>query len=63
VKLIAAGGVNQKNVVNFLRAGASALGVGMELLPKEAILKRQSHRIHELARRFLALVKEARFPH
>jgi 2-dehydro-3-deoxyphosphogluconate aldolase/(4S)-4-hydroxy-2-oxoglutarate aldolase len=62
VKLIAAGGVNQKNVVSFIRAGASALGVGMELLPREAILKRQSHRIHELARRFLALVKEARFP-
>jgi 2-dehydro-3-deoxyphosphogluconate aldolase / (4S)-4-hydroxy-2-oxoglutarate aldolase len=60
VRLIAAGGVNQKNVVSFIRAGASALGVGMELLPREAILKRQSHRIHELARRFLLLVKEAR---
>jgi 2-dehydro-3-deoxyphosphogluconate aldolase/(4S)-4-hydroxy-2-oxoglutarate aldolase len=60
VKLIAAGGVNQQNAVNIIRAGASALGVGMELLPRDAILKRQSHRIHELARRFLALVKEAR---
>jgi 2-dehydro-3-deoxyphosphogluconate aldolase/(4S)-4-hydroxy-2-oxoglutarate aldolase len=60
VKIIAAGGVTQRNVVNFIRAGAAALGVGMELLPREAILRRQSHRIHELARRFLALVKEGR---
>ena len=60
VKLIAAGGVNQQNAANFIRAGASALGVGMELLPRDAILKRQSHRIHELARRFLAIVNETR---
>ena len=60
MKLIAAGGINPQNAVSILRAGASALGVGMELLPKDASLKRQSHRIHELARRFLAMVKEAR---
>jgi 2-dehydro-3-deoxyphosphogluconate aldolase/(4S)-4-hydroxy-2-oxoglutarate aldolase len=60
VKLIAAGGVNQQNAANFIRAGVAALGVGMELLPRDAILKRQSHRIHELARRFLAIVNETR---
>ncbi len=60
VKLIAAGGVNQKNAGNFIRAGASSLGVGMELLPRDAILRRQNHRIHELARRFLSAVHEAR---
>ncbi len=60
VKLIAAGGVNKGNAIDFIRAGASALSLGLELLPSEAILKRQSHRIHELARRFLALVREGR---
>jgi 2-dehydro-3-deoxyphosphogluconate aldolase/(4S)-4-hydroxy-2-oxoglutarate aldolase len=60
VKIIAAGGVNMKNAVDFIRAGASAIGLGMELLPPEAILRRQSHRIHELSRRFLGYVREAR---
>jgi 2-dehydro-3-deoxyphosphogluconate aldolase/(4S)-4-hydroxy-2-oxoglutarate aldolase len=60
VRLIAAGGVNHKNAADFIRAGASSLGVGMELIPRDAVLRRQNHRIHELARRFLALVHEAR---
>ena len=60
IPLIAAGGINPKNAVNFIRAGASAIGVGTELLPKEAVLKQQDHRIHELARRFLALIHEGR---
>jgi 2-dehydro-3-deoxyphosphogluconate aldolase/(4S)-4-hydroxy-2-oxoglutarate aldolase len=62
VRVIAAGGVTMKNAVEFIRAGASALGLGMELLPSEAILRRQNHRIHELSRRFLSLVKEGRTP-
>jgi 2-dehydro-3-deoxyphosphogluconate aldolase / (4S)-4-hydroxy-2-oxoglutarate aldolase len=60
VKIIAAGGVNQQTAVGFLRSGSTAIGVGMELLPREAVARRQSHRIHELARRFLGYVKEAR---
>jgi 2-dehydro-3-deoxyphosphogluconate aldolase / (4S)-4-hydroxy-2-oxoglutarate aldolase len=60
VKLIAAGGVNQQNATRFIAAGASALGVGVELLPRDAIQRRQDHRIHELARRFLGYVAEAR---
>ena len=60
VKLIAAGGVNQQNATNFIMAGASSIGVGVELLPRDAVQMRQDHRIHELARRFLAFVAEAR---
>lgn len=60
IDLIAAGGVNQQNAAEFIRAGASALGVGTELLPKDAVAKQQDHRIHELARRFLAFVAEGR---
>jgi 2-dehydro-3-deoxyphosphogluconate aldolase/(4S)-4-hydroxy-2-oxoglutarate aldolase len=60
IPLIVTGGVNQLTVFDFTLAGASAIGVGGELLPKEALLHRQEFRIHELARRFLNTVKEAR---
>lgn len=60
VALIAAGGVNQQNAAGFIRAGSTAIGLGAELLPPDAMLKRQDHRIHELARRFLAFVVEGR---
>jgi 2-dehydro-3-deoxyphosphogluconate aldolase/(4S)-4-hydroxy-2-oxoglutarate aldolase len=58
--LIVTGGVNQVTAFDYILSGASAIGVGGELLPKEALLHRQENRIHELARRFLSLVKEAR---
>lgn len=60
IPLIAAGGVRQQSAEGFIRAGASALGVGMELLPKDAVVKRHDQRIQELARRFLAYVKKGR---
>jgi 2-dehydro-3-deoxyphosphogluconate aldolase / (4S)-4-hydroxy-2-oxoglutarate aldolase len=60
IPLIAAGGVNQQTAGNFILSGATAIGVGTELIPNEAIKRRQSQRIHELARRFAKLVKDAR---
>ncbi len=60
IPLIATGGVNQTTAFEFILAGVSAIGVGTELLPKEALKLRQEHRIHELARRFIGMVKEAR---
>jgi 2-dehydro-3-deoxyphosphogluconate aldolase/(4S)-4-hydroxy-2-oxoglutarate aldolase len=60
IPLVAAGGVNQQTAFNYIVAGASALGVGGELIPKEALQRKQEERIHELARRFLAKVKDAR---
>ncbi len=62
VKLIAAGGVNQQTATGFILAGASAIGVGVELLPRDAVLKHQDDRIHELARRFLNFVNNGRAP-
>jgi 2-dehydro-3-deoxyphosphogluconate aldolase / (4S)-4-hydroxy-2-oxoglutarate aldolase len=58
--LIASGGVTQKNAGEFIRAGAAALGIGEDLMPPDAILQRNESWIHELARRFLAMVREAR---
>lgn len=60
VPLIAAGGVNQQTASNFILAGADAIGVGRELIPKEALQQRQEGRIRELARRFLHFVSTAR---
>jgi 2-dehydro-3-deoxyphosphogluconate aldolase/(4S)-4-hydroxy-2-oxoglutarate aldolase len=60
VPLIAAGGVNQMTAASFILAGASAIGVGGELVPQEAIQHRQEERIHELARRFVGFVSKAR---
>jgi len=60
VKLIAAGGVNQKTVAEFVMAGAVAVGVGRDLVSPEAVRRRERHWIHELTRRFLGIVGEAR---
>ena len=60
VPLIAAGGVNQQTASKFILAGAVALGIGRELVPKEALQQRQEGRIRELARRFLHFVQAAR---
>jgi len=60
VPLIAAGGVNQSTASNLILAGAVALGIGAELIPREAIRLRQPDRIAELARRFIGFVNTAR---
>ena len=60
IPLIASGGVNQQNASKFILAGAMALGIGRELIPPDAIHRRQQDRIGELARRFLGFVKAGR---
>jgi 2-dehydro-3-deoxyphosphogluconate aldolase/(4S)-4-hydroxy-2-oxoglutarate aldolase len=60
IPLIASGGVDQQSASKLILAGAIAIGVGRELVPKEAIRLRQSARIGELARRFLDFVKSGR---
>ena len=60
IPLIAAGGVNQQTAADFILAGATAIGVGAELIPTEAIIRRQPARIREMALRFSGFVKDAR---
>jgi 2-dehydro-3-deoxyphosphogluconate aldolase/(4S)-4-hydroxy-2-oxoglutarate aldolase len=60
VNLIASGGVNQRTAAEFIRAGAVAIGVGTELIPHQAIEQRDHAWIAELARRFTAMVRDAR---
>src|SRR6202451_1448185 len=56
IPLIAAGGVNQQTAQKFILAGASALGVGGELIPEDALRLKQAGRIRELAQRLAKFV-------
>jgi 2-dehydro-3-deoxyphosphogluconate aldolase/(4S)-4-hydroxy-2-oxoglutarate aldolase len=60
VPLIASGGVNQMNAMDFIRAGAVALGIGRDLIHHDAIKRRERGWITELARRYTKIVAEAR---
>jgi 2-dehydro-3-deoxyphosphogluconate aldolase/(4S)-4-hydroxy-2-oxoglutarate aldolase len=60
VLFVATGGVNQQSAAEFIVAGAAAIGLGPELIPKKAVEHRDNHWITELARRFLHSVHDAR---
>jgi len=60
IPLIVTGGVNQLTAADYIRSGASAIGVGKELLPKDSLVHRQTNRIELLASRFIKMVNEAR---
>ena len=60
IRLIAGGGVQQHTAGHYITAGASAIGVGKELITHEAIHLRKSEWILELAHRFMGIVKNAR---
>ena len=60
VPLVPTGGVNLHTAAEFVEAGAAALGVGGELVPAEALKSRKPEIIIENARKFLAIVREAR---
>ena len=60
IPLIASGGVTQKNAADFILAGAAARGSGQHLIHQNAIKRRQRERIHELARRYMSMVSDAR---
>ena len=60
VPLIAAGGVTQQTAADFILAGAAAVGIGRDLIPLEAVQRREADWIHELTRRFLQIVQETR---
>jgi 2-dehydro-3-deoxyphosphogluconate aldolase / (4S)-4-hydroxy-2-oxoglutarate aldolase len=60
VPLVGAGGVDHQTAAEFILAGAVAVGVGSELVPRRAVMARDAHWIGELARRLLSIIKEAR---
>ena len=57
VKLLAVGGVNEKNVAEFLKAGAVGAGVGGNLVNKTWIAEQRFDEITALAKAFVDAVK------
>ena len=60
VRLMPTGGVDLKTAADFLRAGACCLGVGGQLVEPKAVAERNFDRIRELARQYIAVVRQAR---
>jgi 2-dehydro-3-deoxyphosphogluconate aldolase/(4S)-4-hydroxy-2-oxoglutarate aldolase len=60
IPLVGAGGVDHQTAADFIVAGAVAVGVGTELVPRRAVVARDVHWIGELVRRLLSIVREAR---
>ncbi len=60
IELIPTGGVSLKTAADFIKAGASALGVGADLVDLKAIREGQQKLITERAREFVKIVREAR---
>ena len=60
IKIIPTGGVSLKTAADFIKAGASALGVGTDLVDVKAIRAGDAQVVTERARQFLEIVREAR---
>ena len=60
VPMIPTGGVNLNTAADFIHAGASALGVGSELVSVDALSSGNPRQITEAARQYAAIVAAAR---
>jgi 2-dehydro-3-deoxyphosphogluconate aldolase/(4S)-4-hydroxy-2-oxoglutarate aldolase len=60
VKMIPTGGVSLQTAADFIKAGASALGVGTDLVDVNAIRAGEAHIVTERAKQFVEVVKQAR---
>lgn len=57
IKLIAVGGINEKNMNQYLDAGICGFGIGSNIVDKKLIEKNDYAKITELAREFTKVVK------
>ena len=60
IELVPTGGVSLKTAADFIKAGASALGVGADLVDLKALREGQQKIITERAREYVKIVREAR---
>jgi len=60
VPMVPTGGVNLNTAAEFIQAGSEALGIGGELVSTSALKSGNTGEITEAARRFVAIVTEAR---
>jgi 2-dehydro-3-deoxyphosphogluconate aldolase/(4S)-4-hydroxy-2-oxoglutarate aldolase len=60
IELIPTGGVSHTTAMDFLQAGAMALGVGADLCDHKALAAGEAHRITASAQKYVELVRSAR---
>ena len=60
IDLVPTGGVSLKTAADFIKAGATALGVGTDLVDTKALREGNHRLLTERARQFVDIVKEAR---
>jgi 2-dehydro-3-deoxyphosphogluconate aldolase/(4S)-4-hydroxy-2-oxoglutarate aldolase len=60
LKLIPTGGVDEKNAGDWIKAGAVCVGAGTQLVPKDAVKKKDWAEITRRAKAFVDAVKVAR---
>ena len=60
IELVPTGGVSLKTAADFIKAGASALGVGADLVDTKALRAGEASIITERARQYVTIVSEAR---
>jgi 2-dehydro-3-deoxyphosphogluconate aldolase/(4S)-4-hydroxy-2-oxoglutarate aldolase len=60
IRLMPTGGVDLNTAAEFLKAGACCLGVGSQLVEPKAVAERNFDRIRDLARQYVAIVKQVR---
>lgn len=58
IKLLAVGGINEKNMSDYLRAGACGFGVGANLVNNSLIQANDFESITNLAKQYTAVIKE-----
>lgn len=60
IPVVPTGGVTLENIAEMFEAGAAAVGVGTELISKDALARRDYGAIGELAKQFVAAAQQAR---
>src|SRR5438067_10987961 len=60
IRVMPTGGVDLTTAAAFLKAGACCLGIGGQLVEPRAVAEGNFQRIRDLARQYVAVVKEAR---
>jgi 2-dehydro-3-deoxyphosphogluconate aldolase/(4S)-4-hydroxy-2-oxoglutarate aldolase len=60
IPLVPTGGVNLNTAADFIRSGSAALGIGGELVLASALSSGNTEEITELAKKYVAIVRQAR---
>jgi 2-dehydro-3-deoxyphosphogluconate aldolase/(4S)-4-hydroxy-2-oxoglutarate aldolase len=60
IRLMPTGGVDLTTAAAFLQAGACCLGIGSQLVEPRAVAERDFARLRDLARQYVAVVRQAR---